>query len=307
MNFSRSLTTALICLLTTYKEDFYDPPDFTILNYLLRNVPDNNDQLENQCQNLLHRFRREGKDALRSESGNEILFYEKFSLEFVSLDLFSSSHDVDKNNNHDHQSKSVFTDDDLYSQRNVDSDARKNFLDMSSIRIAEQLTIVDAVCFLLSRIFCFSFINHFQELLKRVLPYECLTLGKNSVSRGGLTSRRSLSTVDKTIEHFNAVTYRVVATILKENNEQIRARVMEKWIDIAFECRQLRNFSSLTAILNGLQSGCIYRLITAWTHVDPEHRSILTELKNIFGSCSGDKEQARAILDKVNSIEIIEC
>ncbi|CAF1169569.1 unnamed protein product [Adineta ricciae] len=259
----KSLSAALICLLTTYKEDFYDPPNFTILNYLLQNVPDNNDQIENQCQNLLYQFQREGKNALRSES-----------------DLFSLSHNVDNNNNHDHQSKLVFTDEYLYSQRNVDSDARKNFLDMSNIRIAEQLTIVDA------------------ELLKRVLPYECLTLGKNSISRGGLTSKRSLSTVDKTIEHFNAVTYRVVATILKENNEQIRARVMEKWIDIAFECRQLRNFSSLTAILNGLQSGCIYRLITAWTYVDLEHRSVLTELKNIFGSCSEGKGQARAILDK---------
>ncbi|CAF1240781.1 unnamed protein product [Adineta ricciae] len=267
----QSLSAALICLLTTYKEDFYDPPDFTILNYLLQNIPDNNDQLENQCQNLLYQFQREGKNALRSES-----------------DLLSLSHNVDNNNNHDHQSKLVFTDEYLYNQRNVDSDARKNFLDMSSIRIAEQLTIVDA------------------ELLKRVLPYECLTLGKNSISRGGLTSKRSLSTVDKTIQHFNAVTYRVVATILKENNEQIRARVMEKWIDIAFECRQLRNFSSLTAILNGLQSGCIYRLITAWTYVDLEHRSVLTDLKNIFGSCSDGKEQARAILDKVETVKNVD-
>lgn len=79
----------------------------------------------------------------------------------------------------------------------------------------------------------------------------------------------------------------------------MRARVIEKWIDIANECQRLRNFSSLTAILNGLQSGCIHRLITAWNYVDLNHRSILNELKNVF-SCNADRKQVRAILDKVS-------
>jgi ral guanine nucleotide dissociation stimulator-like 1 len=79
----------------------------------------------------------------------------------------------------------------------------------------------------------------------------------------------------------------------------MRARVIEKWIDIAHECERLRNFSSLTAILNGLQSGYVYRLITAWNYVDLNHRSILNELKNVF-SCNADRKQVRAILDKVS-------
>ena len=112
-------------------------------------------------------------------------------------------------------------------------------------------------------------------------------------------SNRLLSTVDKTIEHFNAVVARVVATILKEQNEQTRAKIIEKWIDIAHQCRKLKNFSSLTAILNGLLSGCIYRLNTAWSYVTQDYQTRFEELKNIFGSC-GDKKQARAILDKVS-------
>jgi ral guanine nucleotide dissociation stimulator-like 1 len=118
-------------------------------------------------------------------------------------------------------------------------------------------------------------------------------------NRRVLNPTRILSTVDKTIEQFNAVVNRVIATILNEQNEQIRAHVIEKWIDIAHECRQLKNFSSLTAILNGLLSGCIYRLITAWSHVTLKHCSILNDLKNVFGSCA-DRKQARAILDKVS-------
>lgn len=110
--------------------------------------------------------------------------------------------------------------------------------------------------------------------------------------------------MDKTIEYFNAVVVRVIATILKEQDEHVRANVIEKWIDVAHQCRKLKNFSSLTAILNGLLSGSIYRLTTAWSHVNEDYLSILEELKNVFGSCA-DRKQAREILDKVRRMLII--
>jgi ral guanine nucleotide dissociation stimulator-like 1 len=170
---------------------------------------------------------------------------------------------------------------------------------MSHITIAEQLTIIDAVCLENRDISTSLSFICFKELLKRVLPHECLTLGANGNNRRGLNSNRILTTVDKTIEQFNAVVNRVVATILKEQNEQLRVRVIEKWIDIAHQCRQFKNFSSLTAIINGLLSGSIYRLKSAWSHVNVNHCSILNRLKSVFGSCD-DRKEARAILDKVS-------
>jgi hypothetical protein len=189
------------------------------------------------------------------------------------------SSNTDNNNNHHHHSK----DGSVYNQKGFDYITPWNILDMSSTTIAEQLTIVDA------------------DLLKRVLPHECLTLSTNSSSRRSPSTNcpRSLSTVDKTIEYFNAVVARVVATILKEQDERTRCSVIEKWIDVAHQCRKLKNFSSLTAILNGLLSGCIYRLNTAWSCVNENYQSILEELKNVFGSCA-DRKQAREILDKVS-------
>ncbi|CAF3365156.1 unnamed protein product [Rotaria sp. Silwood1] len=169
----------------------------------------------------------------------------------------------------------------LYNEKGFDYIKPWNLLEMLSTIIAEQLTIIDA------------------DLLKRVLPYECLTTSKSNCSRRTKSnkSNHKLSTIDKTIEFFNAIVARVIATILKEQDEQQRALIIEKWIDVAYQCRKIKNFSSLTAILNGLLSGCIYRLNKAWSYVTSDYQSILEELKNVFGNCA-DRKQARSILDK---------
>jgi hypothetical protein len=72
-----------------------------------------------------------------------ILFFVKTFLQnsFV-LGIFTLNHDVDSNNN----SKNFYVDEDLYDQKMVHTDAQRNFLDMSYVKIAEQLTIIDAVC-----------------------------------------------------------------------------------------------------------------------------------------------------------------
>lgn len=105
--------------------------------------------------------------------------------------------------------------------------------------------------------------------------------------------------MDKAVEHSNAVTNRVIATVLNDDNDQKRAATIEKWIDVAQECRHLRNFSAVTAILNGLLSGPVYRLQTAWSRIRLEHRGRFKGLEDIFGSCQ-DKKKAREILDKVS-------
>ncbi|CAF4438749.1 unnamed protein product, partial [Adineta steineri] len=116
-----SLSTALTCLLTAYKEDFYEPPHYSTLSYLLEHVPDQD--FKKQCQNLLHRFLKEGADIFHSDSN-----------------ISTSTNDVDNNNN----SRTSYTDELLYNQKGFGTSAQRNFLDMSSVKIAEQLTIVDA-------------------------------------------------------------------------------------------------------------------------------------------------------------------
>ena len=111
---SRSLRTAVSCLLSAYTEDFRDPPHYSTLHHLLRHFPDRESQ--KQCNVLLEQFQ---------------------------YDEENNPSNLDDNNNYRHQNSSSHY---LAHQRGLDYITPCNILEMSSTMIAEQLTIVDAVC-----------------------------------------------------------------------------------------------------------------------------------------------------------------
>ncbi|XP_065530268.1 ral guanine nucleotide dissociation stimulator-like 1 isoform X2 [Lathamus discolor] len=130
--------------------------------------------------------------------------------------------------------------------------------------VAEQLTYMDA------------------ELFKKVVPHHCL--GCIWSQRHKEENKHVAPTIRATISQFNAVTNCVVSTILnsKELKTQQRAKIMEKWIRIAHECRILKNFSSLRAIISALQSNSIYRLKKTWACVPKDIMLMFEELGDIF-------------------------
>merc|ERR1712012_1323663 len=120
-----------------------------------------------------------------------------------------------------------------------------------------------------------------NELFKRVIPHQCL----GSVwSRRDKSRDRDGATVVATIEQFNAVSYRVISTILIDCDAKnsARGRVISAWIDIAQELRMLKNFSSLKAIVSGLQSNPVFRLRKAWQAVSKDKLEVFEELARIF-------------------------
>lgn len=128
---------------------------------------------------------------------------------------------------------------------------------------AEQLTRMDA------------------EVFKKLIAHQCL---------GAVWSRKDRSrshdaaTVLATVNQFNAVSLRVISTILTDVilKSQERARILETWIDIAQELRVLKNFSSLKAIVSGLQSNPVYRLEKCWQYMPREKHELFRELERIF-------------------------
>ncbi|XP_059245052.1 ral guanine nucleotide dissociation stimulator-like 3 isoform X8 [Mustela nigripes] len=119
-------------------------------------------------------------------------------------------------------------------------------LDFSVDELAEQLTLLDV------------------ELFARVRSCECLGSVWSQRDRPGAAS--TAPTVRATVTQFNLVTGCVLGSVLGEQGLAApqRAQRLEKWIRVAQRCRELRNFSSLRAILSALQSNPIYRLKRSW-------------------------------------------
>ncbi|NXD88510.1 RGL1 protein, partial [Halcyon senegalensis] len=132
--------------------------------------------------------------------------------------------------------------------------------------VAEQLTYMDA------------------KLFKKVVPHHCL--GSIWSKRNKKENEHLVPTVRATITQFNAVTKCVVSTILKSKELKIqqRAKIIEKWIHVAHECRILKNFSSLRAIISALQSNSIYHLKKSWACVPKDIVLLFEELSDIFSN-----------------------
>ncbi|XP_033829897.1 ral guanine nucleotide dissociation stimulator-like 1 isoform X2 [Periophthalmus magnuspinnatus] len=172
----------------------------------------------------------------------------------------------------------------------------KTLLDFPVRKVAEQLTRLDA------------------ELFVKVKPYHCL--GCVWSQRDKKENRNLAPTVRATISQFNAVTNCVITSLLcpatpssssspnasprssmifvsspsssprpsrsSHTNCVHRAHVIERWIAVAQECRELKNFSSLRAILSALQSNAVYRLKKTWAAVSRESLVLFEHLCENF-------------------------
>ncbi|KAM8843879.1 ral guanine nucleotide dissociation stimulator-like 1 [Spinachia spinachia] len=148
-------------------------------------------------------------------------------------------------------------------------------LDFPTAAIAEQLTRKDSALFV------------------KVVPYQCL---------GCVWSQRDKKenmspTIRATVAQFNAITNQVIVSLLCQPADAIssptssrrppttppqRARIIEKWIHVAQHCRQLKNFSSLKAILSALQSNAVYRLRKTWAAVSRDSVAMFDNLWETF-------------------------
>ncbi|XP_066568769.1 ral guanine nucleotide dissociation stimulator isoform X5 [Amia ocellicauda] len=149
-------------------------------------------------------------------------------------------------------------------EENGYDDDRPDFLSFSPAVVAEQFTLMDA------------------ELFKKVVPYHCL--GSIWSQRDKKGKEHLAPTIRATVTQFNCVTNCVIATCLSDKGLKPtqRAKVVERWIEVARECRILKNFSSLRAILSALQCNSIHRLKKTWDEVSRENFRIFHELSEIF-------------------------
>eukprot|EP00069_Balaena_mysticetus_P022386 bmy_14330T0 len=159
--------------------------------------------------------------------------------------------------------------------------------------LAEQLTLLDA------------------ELFLNLVPSQCL---------GGLWGHRDrpghshlCPSVRATVIQFNKVAGAVVSSVLGatstgEGPGEVtirplrppqRARLLEKWIRVAEECRLLRNFSSVYAVVSALQSSPIHRLRAAWGEAARDSLRVFSSLCQIFSEEDNYSQSRELLLQEV--------
>ncbi|XP_074552960.1 ral guanine nucleotide dissociation stimulator-like 1 isoform X2 [Halichoeres trimaculatus] len=240
--------------LDEYSEDFRDPPLHPALRLLLDHlrissaVHDNIHSQPNFCslagqaEALLKRFQNEAETHISPAK-----------TDLGQLDEGSGDEDSGCDNSLD----------------------QGGIMDFSAAAIAEQLTRMDSALFV------------------KVVPYQCL---------GCVWSQRDKKenmspTIRATIAQFNAIANHVImsllcrptdATLSPPSSRQTpttpaqRARIIEKWIRVAQDCRRLKNFSSLKAILSALQSNAVYRLRKTWAAVSRDSMAVFDILLETF-------------------------
>ncbi|XP_053457986.1 ral guanine nucleotide dissociation stimulator-like 2 isoform X2 [Nycticebus coucang] len=128
--------------------------------------------------------------------------------------------------------------------------------------LAEQLTLLDA------------------ELFLNLVPSQCL---------GGLWGHRDRP-------GHSHLCPSVRATVTQFNK---RARLLEKWIRVAEECRLLRNFSSVYAVVSALQSSPIHRLRAAWGEATRDSLRVFSSLCQIFSEEDNYSQSRELLLQEV--------
>ncbi|KAF2352765.1 Ras guanine-nucleotide exchange factors catalytic domain [Trinorchestia longiramus] len=245
----KALRLTLQVWLDTYPEDFNDPPSYTCLHQLKTFTEEHlkGSDLDVKAQYKLDKMMREEQERESSLSG------------VVSCDDVILQCGGRTNGGPVHPSPSP---------------TPYSFSDVPTNVFANQLTRMDMILF------------------RSVLAHQCLgsIWGRRDRSQkngtGGKGSGRGCdaATVTATVDQFNAVSFRVQSTVLlnTELKATDRAKLLVKWIDVAQELRILKNFSSLKAIISGLQSTPIYRLKKVWACVPKEKCEVYEELARIF-------------------------
>jgi son of sevenless-like protein len=126
-------------------------------------------------------------------------------------------------------------------------------LDIDALELARQLTILES------------------QLYQKIRPMECLQR-----SREQKTDHND--NIAAVIQTSNRIANWVAESVLGKEDSRRRAAVVKQFISVADRCRGLHNFSSMVAIISGLNSPPIRRLKRTWEQIN-------TRYMNQLGAC----------------------
>ena len=88
--------------------------------------------------------------------------------------------------------------------------------------------------------------------------------------------------LDKFSELMNKETLWVVSELVQENNMIKRSKMVKRFIQISKQCREIQNFNSMFAIVQGLYHPAVKRLKQTWERVPEKYSKLLKDLNDIM-------------------------
>ncbi|KAL4251892.1 hypothetical protein ABKN59_002688 [Abortiporus biennis] len=125
----------------------------------------------------------------------------------------------------------------------VSNSKKLKLLDIDPLEAARQLTIMES------------------NLYKKIRPIECLQRSRES--KPGKVS----DNITLVIQLSNRIANWVAESVLSREDSRKRAAIVKHFISIADRCRSLQNFSTMVAIISGLNTPPIRRLKRTWEQV----------------------------------------
>ncbi|KAG2173976.1 hypothetical protein INT44_000090, partial [Umbelopsis vinacea] len=138
---------------------------------------------------------------------------------------------------------------------------RIRLLDLDSVELARQLTIIDF------------------KLYSAIRPIECLDKAWSRDDETGKTA----SNIKASILFCNQVTAWVSDSILSQHEAKKRAAILKHWVQVAERCRTLGNFNTCMAILSAFDNSAIGRLKRTWEIVGARTNQTLVQIRKLMG------------------------
>jgi len=135
-----------------------------------------------------------------------------------------------------------------------------NLTHIDEVEIARQLTLIEF------------------EIFSQIAPTELLNRAWCDPDK-----RHKSPHIISLLSRFTTIANWVTATIVSViDNKRNRARMIEKYIKIAENLKQLKNFQTLFAVLTGLNSSVVTRLNQTFLEIAPRSRETLNDLMQII-------------------------
>lgn len=157
-------------------------------------------------------------------------------------------------------------------ERITDSNLNVNILEIcdNPVTLAQQLTHIEL------------------ERLNNIGPEEFIQTFVKDKKQTNETSRdvKKTNNLEAYIEWFNRLGYLVATEICIVEKCKQRTKLIEYFIDVAWECHTLNNFNSLMAIIAGIHMNPVQRLKKSWVRVTNSKMDKIMELMNPVGNFS---------------------